>query len=298
MPGRPGGSVSPPHGIREVAVIGAGAMGHAIARRVARAGYPVVLQDTDLDALQRGLKRIRDRVEGEVRAGSTPARVGEETLARTSGVLDLAAAVGDADLVIESIPEVLEFKRRVFAAMERAARPTTILATNTASLSIEAIAEGMAHPERILGLHFLDPEMDGAPVEVVRTHRSSPVSVQRAAAFLQEIGGEAIPVRDTPGFATSRLQLALALEAMRMLEDGVATAEDLDRALVTAHGHPTGPLRMSDLIGLDRQLAMARTLHARIGGDRFAPPPILERMVREGRLGRRTGEGFFSWKES
>ena len=170
-----------------------------------------------------------------------------------------------------------------------------LLATNTSSLSVAAIAAATARPARVLGMHFFNPVHLMKLVEVVTHAGTAPASVETAVALARRFGKEPIVVRDSPGFASSRLGVALGLEAMRMLEDGVASAEDIDRAMELGYNHPVGPLRLTDLVGLDVRLAIARYLHRTLGGGRFAPPAILERLVAEGKLGKKAGEGFFKW---
>jgi len=200
------------------------------------------------------------------------------------------------DLVIEAVPERLELKEQVFAELERHAPTSALLATNTSSLSITEIQAGLREPGRVLGLHFFNPVHINALVEVVRGERTDPAVVDAGVAFARRLGKEPIVVKDSPGFASSRLGVLLGLEAMRMLEEGVATAEAIDKAMEVGYRHPMGPLRLTDLVGLDVRLDIARYLHSKLG-DRFRPPAILERLVAEGNLGKKTGRGFYTWDE-
>lgn len=284
-------------GIRRVAVVGAGTMGHGIAQVAAMAGAEVTLIDRSPELVDAGLARVRANLEEGVQRGKVSPDAREAALERLRGATDAASAAREADLAIEAVPERLELKRDVFRALERAAPAGALLATNTSSLSISAIQEGLAHPERVLGLHFFNPVHIMKLVEVVRGERTDEAVVAAGAAFARTLGKEPIIVKDSPGFASSRLGVALGLEAMRMLEEGVASAEDIDTAMTLGYRHPMGPLRLTDLVGLDVRLDIAEYLHRALGADRFRPPEILRRKVADGKLGRKTGEGFFVWTD-
>jgi 3-hydroxybutyryl-CoA dehydrogenase len=194
--------------------------------------------------------------------------------------------------VVEAVPEQLELKKTVLGAAERL--EPALLGSNTSSISIAALAEDLTGPERLVGLHFFNPVWAMPLLEVVVGPATTEQTSASAVALANRLGKDAILVRDAPGFATSRLGVALGLEAMRMLADGVASAEDIDKAMMLGYRHPMGPLELTDVVGLDVRLAVARTLQQAYG-DRFAPPPLLERMVAEGKLGRKVGEGFYRW---
>ena len=277
-----------------VAVVGAGTMGHGIAQVAAQAGYAVRLTDAVPAAARAALDRIRATLERGVALGKVAAADRDAALARIAPVAGLAEAVRGADLVIEAAPEDLDLKRDLFARLAAAA-PTAVLATNTSSLSVAAIAAAAAGPERVVGMHFFNPVHLMALVEVVTHERLGAAARDAALAAARRMGKEPIVVRDSPGFATSRLGVALGLEAKRMVEERVATPQDIDRAMTLGYNHPVGPLRLTDLVGLDVRLAIARHLQRELGGDRFAPPALLERMVAEGKLGKKTGQGFYSW---
>ncbi|MGH9868759.1 MAG: 3-hydroxyacyl-CoA dehydrogenase family protein [Candidatus Polarisedimenticolia bacterium] len=282
--------------IRTVAVLGAGTMGAGIAQAAALAGLPTTLHDADAAALQRGLDRALSQIDEGVRRGKVPGPQADAARKVLTASSDLAASVKDASLVIEAVPESLDLKRRIFADLDRLSGPETILATNTSSLSITAIAEGIRSPERVVGLHFFNPPHIMKLVEIVRGAKTSTETVEAARAVVAAMGKEAIVVKDSPGFASSRLGIALGLEAMRMVEQEVASAADIDRAMELGYGHPMGPLKVSDLVGLDVRLSIAEILHRGLGGERFEPPDILRRLVREGKLGKKTGEGFHRWE--
>lgn len=281
--------------IERVTVLGAGVMGHGIAQVAAMAGHRVTLHDPDAAAAERGLARIRANLDKGVSLGKVRAEERAEALDRISPAPSLAAACARAELVLEAAPERMELKRRLFREVEAAASPSALLATNTSSLSIDAIAEVLAEPGRFLGLHFFNPVHLMALVEVVRGSRTDAAVLDAGVAFARGLGKEPIVVRDAPGFASSRLGVALGLEAMRMVEEGVAEPAAIDKAMELGYRHPMGPLRLTDLVGLDVRLAIAEYLHEKLGGERYRPPAILRRMVEEGKLGRKTGEGFYRW---
>jgi len=281
--------------VTRIAVIGAGTMGHGIAQVAAMAGLSVTLVDITEDALSAALARIRSNLDEGVRRGKVSESVREAALAKLSTDTNLANAVHGVDLVIEAVPERLELKKQVFSELERHAPASAMLATNTSSLSITEIQTGVREAGRVLGLHFFNPVHINALVEVVRGERTDPDVVDAGVEFARRLGKEPIVVKDSPGFASSRLGVLLGLEAMRMLEEGVATAEAIDKAMEIGYRHPMGPLRLTDLVGLDVRLDIARYLHSTLGGDRFRPPAILERLVAEGHLGKKTGRGFYTW---
>jgi 3-hydroxybutyryl-CoA dehydrogenase len=273
-------------------------MGHGIAQVAAAGGFEVRLADATTDFARRGYDRIADNLTGAVRRAKMTEAERAHVLARVRIVDDVAEAARDVDLAIEAVPERMDLKGAVFTALDEAAPATAILATNTSSLSITAIQEKTARPARVIGLHFFNPVHLNPLLEVVRGGATSDATLDAALAFAAVIGKEAVVVNDSPGFATSRLGVLLGLEAMRMVEEGVATAEAIDRALELGYRHPMGPLRLTDLVGLDVRLDIARYLHEQLGAERFKPPAILERLVSEGKLGKKTGEGFYRWEAS
>ncbi len=283
------------HGIGRVAVIGAGAMGHGIAQVCALAGHETVLQDVDPGQLERALARIAKTLDKGVRLGKVAGASRDAAWKRLSGAVELGEAVEGADLVIEAVPEVIELKRTIFREVAEAVSGEVILASNTSSLSVTGIGAGLPSPGRFLGLHFFNPVHIMALVEVVRGDDTEAAVVDRCVAFANGLGKEPIVVADSPGFASSRLGVVLGLEAMRMVEAGVASPADIDKAMVLGYRHPMGPLRLTDLVGLDVRLGIARYLHETLRSEAFRPPALLERMVAEGRLGRKTGKGFYDW---
>ncbi len=277
-------------------VLGAGTMGHGIAQVLAAAGAEVELVDTDAAALERALGRIRSSLERLAAKGRIEAAEAEAALGRIRPRRSLEEATPQAELAIEAVPEDPALKKELLRRLEEVLPPESVLATNTSSLSIDALAEALDRPERFLGLHFFNPVPVMALLEVVTGRATDPALVPWARELAARLGKEPVVVRDAPGFASSRLGVALALEAMRMLEEGVASAEDIDRAMELGYRHPMGPLRLTDLVGLDVRLGIARYLESTLG-ERFRPPAILVRRVEEGRLGRKTGEGFYRWEE-
>ncbi len=284
--------------IQRVIVVGAGTMGHGIAQVAAQAGCDVRLTDAVPGAAARGLDRIRRNLDGAVERGKATAEARDRALARVRVADDLATAAAGCDLAIEAVPEQLALKRAVFETLERAMPAPAVLATNTSSLSIAAIAAACRAPERVIGMHFFNPVHLMKLVEVVVHAGTSEAARGVALEAARVMGKEPIVVKDSPGFASSRLGLVLGLEAMRMLEAGVASASDIDRAMTLGYNHPMGPLRLTDLVGLDVRLAIAEYLHTTLGSAAFEPPGILRRLVAEGRLGKKTGRGFYDWTDA
>ena len=279
------------------AVLGAGTMGHGIAQVCAMAGFDVQLADAAEEFARRGAERIRANLQEGVKRGKLAEADVADHMSRVSVAPTIEAACAGAAIVIEAVPEKLELKQDVLQRAERSATPTTLLASNTSSLSIGDMQGWLIRPELFLGLHFFNPVHINRLVEVVRGPATDEAATQRALELVARIGKEAVLVNDSPGFATSRLGVLLGLEAMRMVEEGVASAADIDKALELGYRHPMGPLRLTDLVGLDVRLDIARYLHEKLGAEHYRPPRILEQMVADGHLGRKTGRGFYDWSE-
>ncbi|MEV4704397.1 3-hydroxyacyl-CoA dehydrogenase family protein [Actinoplanes sp. NPDC049316] len=275
---------------KRVGVIGGGRMGAGIAQVFAVAGAVVTVVEPDAAAAREriatGLRRAEER--GKL-AGDAAAVLERVEL---SGELP-----GDAGLVVEAVPEDAALKTSVLAAAEKVVGDDAVLATNTSSLSVAGLAEGLRRPERFVGMHFFNPVPASDLVEIVVGPRTAGAVRDAAAGWAGALGKTAIVVRDSPGFATSRLGVLLGLEAIRMLEEGVADAAAIDRAMELGYRHPMGPLRSTDLVGLDVRLAIADHLHRELG-DRFAPPRLLREKVARGELGRKSGQGFYTWEAS
>jgi 3-hydroxybutyryl-CoA dehydrogenase len=277
-----------------VAVLGAGTMGHGIAHVAAAAGCEVVLYDAIAGAADAGLAKLRGNLDKGVQLGKLEAAARDATLARVRVATELPAACADVDLVIEAVPEKLALKQELFAAVDRAAPADALYATNTSSLPVAAIAHAVADPARVVGMHFFNPVHLMKLVEVVRHPGSDPSAVTCAVAFAERLGKTPITVTDSPGFASSRLGLVIGLEAMRMVEQGVASAADIDTAMKLGYGHPMGPLELTDLVGLDVRLGIADYLATALG-PAFAPPAVLRDKVLAGHLGKKSGQGFYRW---
>jgi len=281
--------------IDTVGVLGAGTMGHGIAQVCAAVGCDVRLYDVTLEAAQAGVDRIRGNLDKGIERGKVTAAERDELMTRLTPTAALSEAATGADLVIEAAPESMELKERIFREVAAAAPADAILASNTSSLSIARISEAVTHPERFLGMHFFNPVHIMALVEVVWGPGTAEDVTQAAVAFSRRLGKEPIVVKDAPGFASSRLGIVLGMEAIRMVEQGVASPEDIDKAMELGYRHPMGPLKLTDLVGLDVRLGIAEYLHETLGSDAFAPPALLRRMVAEGKLGKKSGQGFYSW---
>jgi 3-hydroxybutyryl-CoA dehydrogenase len=281
--------------IRTIAVIGAGTMGRGIAQCAATAGYRVILVDADAGALERGVASVRDVLAMLVEKGRMTGAERNAIIARITPSGALAEGARQADLAVEAVPESLELKSAIFRQLDDAAPAHAILASNTSSLPIASIAAATRRPELVVGMHFFNPVPVMALLEVVRAERTSVATVDAALAVGRRMGKDPIVVRDAPGFATSRLGVLLGLEAIRMLEQGVASAEDIDKAMTLGYRHPMGPLRLTDLVGLDVRLAIAEHLHRELKSDAFRPPELMKNMVAEGKLGKKSGHGFYRW---
>jgi 3-hydroxybutyryl-CoA dehydrogenase len=284
--------------IRLVAVLGAGTMGAGIAQVAAQAGYRVNLQDVTREHAARGKLRMSDSLAALVVKGKMSGELREEILARIEVHGGIPETVRDADVVVEAAPEDLALKRDLFRTVCETVPREAIVATNTSSLSITAIAETVPGPERFIGLHFFNPPPVMKLLEIVKGEETAQATVDTCRALAVKLGKEAIVVRDSPGFASSRLGVSLGLEAMRMLEEGVASAEDIDKAMVLGYRHPMGPLELTDLVGLDVRLAIAEHLARELDDRRFAPPDVLRRLVREGHVGKKSGRGFYRWTDA
>jgi 3-hydroxybutyryl-CoA dehydrogenase len=282
--------------IRTVAVLGAGTMGHGIAQVCAMAGCTTRLQDVAQAQVDAALIKIDANLQAGVARGKVSEEQKREALARLSGTVSLEDAVADADLVIEAAPERLELKRELFGRVAAIVGPHAVLGTNTSSLSITEIAAPIPNPQRVIGLHFFNPVHIMKLLEIVVGEQTDAAVTEQMRAFAERLGKQPIVVRDAPGFATSRLGLVIGLEAIRMVEQGVASAEDIDKAMTLGYGFPMGPLKLTDLVGLDVRLSIAEYLAETLEhGEHFRPPQLLRDMVAEGKLGKKSGQGFYEW---
>jgi 3-hydroxybutyryl-CoA dehydrogenase len=280
--------------ITHVGVIGAGTMGHGIAHVTAFAGHTTILFDITPEFVSAGMAKISKNLETGVEKGKVTAEQRSATLARLSSSTSLKDLAG-CQLVIEAIPEKLELKQQVFKELSSICAPQALLASNTSSLSLTEIAASATNPQRVVGVHCVKPVLRMKLLEVVRAYQTSDETVAAARAFGERIGKSIVVVKDAPGFASTRLGIAVGLEAIRMVEEGVASAEDIDRAMELGYGHPMGPLKLGDLVGLDVRLNIAEYLYQELGSPTFRPPQLLKKMVRAGKLGKKSGEGFYRY---
>jgi len=280
----------------QIAVLGAGTMGHGIAQVSAMAGHSVALRDVDEDIVREGVDAIDENLRGGVDRGKVTPDEREATLDRIEGTTDLAAAVAGADLVVEAVPEDVELKQDVLGEAEAEAPEDAVLASNTSSLPVTEIAAALESPAQFVGLHFFNPVHIMALVEVVVAEQTSEETLAFATEFVEGIEKTPVEVADSPGFASSRLGVSLGVEAMRMLQEGVAGPRDVDRAMELGYNHPMGPVELGDVVGLDVRLDILEHLREELG-ERFRPPQILKRKVRAGKLGKKTGEGFYVWED-
>lgn len=277
-----------------MAVIGAGTMGHGIAQVAAASGYPVILRDVDKETLARGIQNVERNLVKGIQLGKLTEAERDQTLQHIRGTTRLEDVSG-ADLIIEAAPERLELKQQILQQLESFSDQPFVFASNTSSLSITAIAGSSVRPENVIGMHFFNPVHIMRLIEIVVGKATSEETVRAVSEVGRRMRKETILVKDVPGFASSRLGVALGLEAMRMLEQRVASAKDIDTAMELGYNHPMGPLKLTDLVGLDVRLSIAEYLHRELGSETFRPPEVLRRLVSEGKLGKKTGEGFYSW---
>lgn len=269
-------------------------MGSGIAHAFLLAGSTVQIVESDAGAAERGRSAVAKALQASVDRGKLDGPV-EHTQRRLEVRTDIAA-LGQVELAVEAVPENPALKADVLARLAAAAGPEAVLASNTSSLSIDELAAAVPAPDRLLGLHFFNPVPASTLVEVVAGTATDPAVVTAAQQWVTALGKTAVTVQDSPGFASSRLGVLLGLEAIRMLEAGVASAEDIDAAMTLGYGHPMGPLRLTDLVGLDVRLGIAEYLAGKLG-ERFTPPQLLRDKVSRGELGRKSGRGFFEWED-
>lgn len=286
-----------------VGVLGGGRMGAGIAHAFLMAGCTVVVVERDVEAVASACLRVEQAVNKSLAKAGERGLAGGSVAGRVAGLADIMEQLSlstdyvcfaPCRLVVEAVPENHELKMSALRDVEKHLGPDAVLASNTSSLSVTGLAAGLVRPENFLGLHFFNPVPSSTLVEVVAGRHTGPGLVATAQGWVAALGKTAVVVNDSPGFASSRLGVALALEAMRMLEEGVASAQDIDNAMVLGYRHATGPLRTTDLVGLDVRLEIADYLASTLG-ERFVPPQLLRDKVARGELGRKTGKGFFDW---
>ena len=275
-----------------VAVIGGGTMGVGIAHKFAASGGDVTIVDVDLTAAERSVERVADTLRTAVDRGKLTPADGEAAIARIAPIGSVDDLPTGLDLIVEAVIEDVPLKHDILVGAE--ARSPSILASNTSSISIDQLASVLDHPDRFVGMHFFNPVWAMPLVEVIRGTATSESVLARVADIVEYLGMEQALVNDAPGFATSRLGVLVGVEAIRMVEEGVATPQDIDTAMRLGYRHPMGPLMLGDLVGLDVRLKIAEHL-ASVYGERFSPPDLLRTMVAEGRLGKKAGRGFYDW---
>jgi 3-hydroxybutyryl-CoA dehydrogenase len=271
-------------------------MGHGIAQVAAAAGYRVILRDLDRDTLAQGIRAIERNLAKGIQLGKLTEADRDQTLEYIHGTTHLEKLY-QADLIVEAVPERLELKQALLRELDSNSQREFIFASNTSSLSITEIARDSRYPERVVGMHFFNPVHVMRLLEIVVGQETSDETLQTAKEVGRRLRKEPIVVKDVPGFASSRLGVVLGLEAMRMFEQGVASAQDIDKAMELGYNHPMGPLKLTDLVGLDVRLNIAEYLHRTLASEAFRPPEVLRRMVNEGKLGKKSGEGFYTWKD-
>lgn len=277
-----------------VFIVGGGTMGRGIAGVSALAGFDTLVYEADVAARDRILSSIHASWKRAVDSG----KLDSERVREATGRLRTVAGVeegADAAYVVEAVPESLPLKEKIFRELDRVCAGARLLGSNTSSLSIASIARAAARPDRVIGIHFFNPVAVMPLIEIVYGPETSEAAIAAAGEFAAALGKKTIRVKDAPGFATSRLGVALGLEAMRMVEEGIASAGDIDRAMELGYGHRMGPLKTTDLVGLDVRLSIAEALAAGLDPVRFEPPRILRELVAEGRLGKKSGRGFYRW---
>ena len=282
--------------MQSVAVLGTGTMGQGIAQLAATSGFSTRVYDVDATRAQSAIAAIASQFDKLVQKGKLDEAAKKNALANLSSASDARRACEGIDVVIEAVPESMDLKVALFKDVIAAAPKDALLGSNTSSLSLTELGAKIGAPERTIGLHFFNPPPVMELLEVVRGLATSQATVDRALALAASLKKTPIVVADVPGFASSRLGVILGAEAIRMLESGVASVRDIDRAMELGYRHPTGPLKLTDLVGLDVRLAILEHLQREIG-EQFRPPPLLRKMVRAGKLGKKTGEGFYVWKD-
>lgn len=282
--------------IKKVGVLGSGLMGSGIAEVAARAGYDTVVREVTDELLDKGMARIRGSMDKAVEKGKMEAGARDQAVSRLSGTVNDLAALADCDLVVEAIVENLEEKKKTFGALDEAVKAEAIFASNTSSLTITQIAMFTKRPDQFVGLHFFNPVPVMKLVEVVRTILTSGETFDLAFEFAKSLGKEPIACRDNSGFVVNRLLVPYLLDAIRALEEGVGSVEDIDKGMQLGCGYPMGPFTLLDFVGLDTTYYIANIMFEEFREPAYAPPPLLKRMVLAGRMGRKSGRGFYTYQ--
>jgi 3-hydroxyacyl-CoA dehydrogenase len=280
--------------MKKIGVLGTGTMGAGIIQVLAQNGYEVVLRARRESSVEKGIATVNKNLDKLVAKEKITAAVKDEIMARVKGSTDISI-VADADLIIEAATEDMESKKALFAELDQLCKPETIIATNTSSLSITEIAAATGRADKIIGMHFFNPVPMMKLVEIIKGLATSDETRDTILELTKNLGKTPVEVNEAPGFVVNRILIPMINEGIGILADGVAKAEDIDQAMMLGANHPMGPLALGDLVGLDVCLAIMETLHSEYGDDKYRPHPLLKKMVRAGKLGRKTGEGFYKY---
>ncbi|MGM0436942.1 MAG: 3-hydroxybutyryl-CoA dehydrogenase [Bacillota bacterium] len=280
--------------MKKVGVLGAGTMGSGIAQVIAQGGYQVILRDIKEEFVEKGVKSIKKNLERSVKKERITQKEMDETLANVETTTEVSD-LNDVDLVIEAVNEDMELKKKIFKELDEVTKDDAILASNTSALSITEIATVTERPDKVVGVHFFNPVPVMKLVELIRSITTSDETFEKVESLVEELSKTPVEVNEAPGFVVNRILVPMINEATFLLNEGVASAEDIDTAMKLGANHPIGPLALGDMIGLDVCLAIMETLHEEFGDSKYRPCPLLKKKVRAGQLGRKTGEGFYSY---